>query len=768
MTDEHNEVGETFGSESVIERPLGEYAEGAYLEYAMSVVKGRALPAVTDGMKPVQRRIMYAMNEMGLGSASKPVKSARVVGDVLGKYHPHGDLACYEALVRVAQDFSMRYPLIDGQGNFGSRDGDGAAAMRYTECRLTPIAQLLMSEIGNGTVDFKPNYDGAFEEPEVLPARLPMLLLNGATGIAVGMATEIPSHNLREVSRAAVRVIKGETFDLMEEILGPDYPGGGQIISSSADIRAAYESGRGSLRARARWVFEDLARGQWRVIVQALPHGVSCAKLMSELDEITNPQPKAGKKTPSQEQLQLKQAILAVLESARDESDKDSAVRLVLEPRSSKIDRDEFMRILLAHTSLEVSLPINLVSVGLDGSPRQKSLGQMLREWVEFRLVTVRRRLEFRLSQVLRRLHILEGRKIVFLNLDEVIKIIREADEPKEALMQRFGLSEDQANDILEIRLRQLARLEWIKIEQEIAKLETERDEIQHLLADDGAFRAYVIAEVEADAKVFGDDRRTLIEKAEMVSASAISAVVDEPITLVMSSKGWVRARPGHGLDLSNLAFKEGDALQVAVECRTTDTAVFVGESGKVFSLSCSALPSGRGDGAPLSSLLDTMGAKIVSVLVGSGGESYLLLGSHGYGFTAKLSDMFTRQKSGKAYVTVSAGEFALPVQRLKDGDEVVLLTSGDRALFVWLDEIRALPKGGKGLQLMSLADGTRIDGVHVSGSGFELHGLAQSGKKTSQETLVVDRSKFDDFVGRRGSRGKPLNFKLERVNALE
>lgn len=767
MTDEQTSVGETFGSESVIERPVGAYAEGAYLEYAMSVVKGRALPAVTDGMKPVQRRILYAMNEMGLGSAAKPVKSARVVGDVLGKYHPHGDLACYEALVRVAQDFSLRYPLIDGQGNFGSRDGDGAAAMRYTECRLTPIAQLLLSEIGHGTVDFKPNYDGAFEEPEVLPARLPMLLLNGATGIAVGMATEIPSHNLSEVSRAAVRLINGEQFDVLDEISGPDYPGGGQIISSKEDIRAAYESGRGSLRARARWVFEDQARGQWRVIIQALAHGVSCAKLMSELDEITNPQPKAGKKTASQEQLQLKQAILAVLESARDESDKDNPVRLVLEPRSSKIDRDEFMRILLAHTSLEVSLPINLVSVGLDGAPRQKSLDQMLREWVEFRLLTVRRRLEFRLSQVLRRLHILEGRKIVFLNLDEVIKVIREAEDPKASLMERFGLSEDQANDVLEIRLRQLARLEWIKIEQEIAKLEQERDEINHLLANDAAFRAYVIAEVEADAKTFGDERRTLIETAQMVSASTTSSVVDEPVTLVMSAKGWVRIRPGHGVDGASLSFKEGDSLQSLVPCRTTDTAVFLTEGGKVFSLPCSALPSGRGDGVPLSSLVDTMGAKVVSVLVGSGAEKYLIVGSHGYGFTANLSDMFTRQKAGKAFVTVGSGEFVLPAQRL-DGQEVLMLKSRERVLFVWIDEIRPLPKGGKGLQLMGLSGDDAVANIYVSSGGFELSGVAVSGKKTKEEVMLVDKAKFDEIVGRRGSRGKPLSFNLDKVHLLE
>ncbi len=755
---------ESFGADGVIPRPIAEYAENAYLEYAISVVKGRALPAVTDGMKPVQRRILFAMNEMGLGPSAKPVKSARVVGDVLGKYHPHGDSACYEALVRVAQDFSMRYPLIDGQGNFGSRDGDGAAAMRYTECRLTPIASVLLSEIKQGTIDFKPNYDGAFDEPAVLPARLPMLLLNGASGIAVGMATEIPSHNLREVAQAAVCIIRGESFDLMEVLPGPDFPGGGQVISSPSDIRAAYESGRGSLRVRARWTFEDMARGQWRLIVNELPHGVSCSKVMSELEEVTNPQPKAGKKSLSPEQMQLKASVLSLLDGARDESDKDSAVRLVFEPKSGKVDRQEFVRMLLTHTSLEVSVPMNLVSIGLDGAPRQKSVLQMLSEWVDFRLVTVRRRLERRLEVVNRRLHILEGRKIVFLNMDEVIKVIREAEDPKVSLQERFGLSAEQADDILEIKLRQLARLEWLKIEQEIQRLEEEKAQILVLLSDEKAFRELVVSEVQADAATFGDDRRTLIEVAAPVAAQAAATVSDEPVTVYLSQKGWVRSKSGHGLDASSLAFKDGDALRKAFECRTTDTLVLLLENGRAFSLPCSQVPGGRGDGVPLASLLDVSGSKIVGAFVGSGEERLLFVGSHGYGFTAKLSDLVTRQRAGKVFATVGADEVMLEPVLLAEDDNCVLLHTRQRVLAFWLDEVKYAAKGGKGLQLISMSSDDKLLGVYVTSAGFEIAGTNTKGKKPKEEVLSISASEMDDFVGRRGSRGKALSFDVEQI----
>ena len=448
--------------------PLGLYAERAYLDYAVSVVKGRALPEVSDGQKPVQRRILHSMNEMGLAPNAKPVKSARVVGDVLGKFHPHGDQAAYDAMVRMAQSFSLRYPLIDGQGNFGSRDGDNPAAMRYTEARLTPIAQLLLDEIGMGTVEFIPNYDGSMQEPRQLPARLPMVLLNGASGIAVGMATEIPSHNLREVAKAAIAVIrkpKITTEELLEWMPGPDFPGGGQLISSPAEIRDAYASGRGSLKVRARWQIEDLARGQWQAVVTELPPGSSTQKVLEEIEELTNPKVRTGKKALTPEQQNLKALVLSVLDVVRDESGKDAAVRLVFEPKTAKIDQAEFMTTLLAHTSMESSASINMVMIGLDGRPRQKPLKDVLAEWGAFRIDTVTRRTGFRLGKVNDRMHILEGRMIVFLNIDKVIRIIRETDEPKAALIKAFKLSDRQAEDILEIRLRQLARLEGFKIE---------------------------------------------------------------------------------------------------------------------------------------------------------------------------------------------------------------------------------------------------------------------------------------------------------------
>ncbi len=478
---------------------LADYAERAYLEYALSVVKGRALPDVCDGQKPVQRRILYAMQRMGLsysgtgvGAAPRPVKSARVVGDVLGRFHPHSDQAAYDAMVRMAQGFSQRYPLIDGQGNFGSRDGDGAAAMRYTEARLAPIARLLLDEIDEGTVDFVPNYDGSTTEPKLLPARLPFALLNGASGIAVGLATEIPSHNLREVAAAAVALIRNDQLaddELFDLLPAPDFPGGAQIISSASDIRDAYRSGRGSLKLRARWKIEDLARGQWQLVVNELPPGTSAQKVLEEIEELTNPKLKAGKKALSQEQVQLKATVLAVLDAVRDESDKDAPVRLVFEPRSRTVDSGELITALLAHTSLEGSVSVNLTMVGRDGRPTQKSLRLMLAEWIDFRQATVQRRTQHRLGRVLERIHVLEGRQLVLLNIDEVIRIIRSADEPKPALIERFKLSERQAEDILDIRLRQLARLEAIKIEQELKGLREEQGKLEEILGSPAALK---------------------------------------------------------------------------------------------------------------------------------------------------------------------------------------------------------------------------------------------------------------------------------------
>ncbi|WP_296446543.1 DNA topoisomerase IV subunit A, partial [Rhodoferax sp. UBA5149] len=578
---------------------LASYAQRAYLEYALSVVKGRALPDVCDGQKPVQRRILYSMSRMGLSfggangnTGAKPVKCARVVGDVLGRFHPHGDQAAYDALVRMAQDFSQRYPLIDGQGNFGSRDGDGAAAMRYTEARLAKITSLLMDEIDEGTVDFTPNYDGSTDEPRQLPARLPFALLNGASGIAVGLATEIPSHNLREIADACVALIKSPKLsddELFALIPGPDYPGGGQIISSAGDIADAYCSGRGSLKCRARWKIEELARGQWQLVVTELPPGVSTQRVLEEIEELSNPKIKAGKKALSLEQNQLKATLLSVLDVVRDESSKDAAVRLVCEPKTSRIQQQELITTLLAHTSLETSSPINLTMVGLDGRPTQKSLRQMLCEWIEFRQITVERRSQHRLNKVLDRVHILEGRQLVLLNIDEVIAIIRQSDDPKVALMARFKLSERQAEDILEIRLRQLARLEAIKIEQELKELRDEQKKLEEILGNPAVLRRLMVKEIEADAKTFADPRRTLIQT-EKKSVLEIK-VVDEPVTVVVSEKGWVRAQKGWARERAGDAaameysFKAGDGLYGTFECRTVDTLLAFGNNGRVYSV---------------------------------------------------------------------------------------------------------------------------------------------------------------------------------------
>jgi len=718
---------------------LAHYAERAYLEYALSVVKGRALPDVCDGAKPVQRRILYAMQRMGLGhtgpgaaGAPKPVKSARVVGDVLGRFHPHSDQAAYDALVRMAQDFSLRYPLIDGQGNFGSRDGDGAAAMRYTEARLSPIARLLMDEIDEGTVDFIPNYDGSTEEPRQLPARLPFALLNGASGIAVGLATEIPSHNLREVAAAAVALIRNPYLlddELYTLVPGPDYPGGGQIISSSADIRDAYATGRGSLKVRARWKIEDLARGQWQLVVTELPPGTSSQKVLEEIEELTNPKVKAGKKALSADQTQLKASVLAVLDAVRDESGREAAVRLVFEPKSRTVEQADLITQLLAHTSLETSAPINLTMIGGDGRPTQKSLRQMLVEWLAFREATVSRRTRHRLDKVLARIHILEGRALVLLNIDEVIRIIRQSDEPKAALIERFTLTDRQAEDILEIRLRQLARLEAIKIEQELKSLREDQAKLEEILGSPAALKRLLIREIEADTKTHGDERRTLIQTEKRAVAEI--RVVDEPVTVVVSTKGWVRALKGHEVDVATLQFKAGDAGYGTFACRSVDTLLVFGTaakgSGRVYSVPISALPGGRGDGLPVTSLIDLEpGTQPAHYFAGPGQATLLLANSGGFGLLAHAADLQGRQKAGKAFLTLEDGELLLPPAVVAQAHRQVACLSGDGRLLVFaLSDLKLQPKGGRGLTLMDvdskaplLAAVTIAESVTVQGSG--------------------------------------------------
>ena len=743
---------------------IADYAERAYLEYAVSVVKGRALPEVCDGQKPVQRRILYAMRQMGLTHGNKHVKSARVVGDVLGKYHPHGDASAYEAMVRLAQDFSMRYPLVDGQGNFGSRDGDNAAAMRYTEARLTKIADLLLSELDMGTVDFIPNYDGAFQEPAMLPARLPMALLNGASGIAVGMATEIPSHNLKEVAKAAAALAKNPNIKddkLLSYISGPDFPGGGQIISSAADIRECYVGGRGSLKMRARWNVEQLARGQWQVVVYEFPHGVSAQKVLEEIDELTNPKVKVNKKSLSQEQIQNKQLILSVLDSVADESDKSQKTRLVFQPKSSRQNPDDMMAVLLTHTSLQNSVPVNLTMIGLDGRPQQKPLAQVLREWVAFRLRTVTRRSEYRLAQVNDRLHILAGRMIVYLNIDKVIAVIRNSDSPKEDLMAKFKLSERQAEDILEIRLRQLARLEGIRIEREIKELKEEAKELTRLLGSEEAMRELVTNEIEADAKAYGDERRTLIEEAQITKVSA--RVSDEPVTVFISQRFWVRMRQGHGVDASSIAFKDGDSVAATYECRTTDQCIVICSNGRVCSIPVSQLPSGRGDGAPLTTFIELApGARIVQALCGKTDTAVLLSTSAGYGFPCFIGDMVGRTKAGKQFITVKEEAILPPaIMAPTETSLVATLSKNGRLLLFALSELKLLQGGGKGMMLMDLKEGDELVGCRVINQpSVTLAGM--SGAKPQQ--LLIESEALQNYFSQRARAGKPVETRLKAL----
>lgn len=778
-------------SESDDSLNLASYAQRAYLEYALSVVKGRALPDVCDGQKPVQRRILYAMSRMGLGfsgtTGAKPVKSARVVGDVLGRFHPHGDQAAYDALVRMAQDFSQRYPLIDGQGNFGSRDGDGAAAMRYTEARLSKITTLLLDEIDQGTVDFIPNYDGSTEEPRQLPARLPFVLMNGASGIAVGLATEIPSHNLREVADACVALIKSpkltddELFALMP---GPDFPGGGQIISPASDIADAYRTGRGSLKVRARWKIEDLARGQWQLVVTELPMGVSSQKVLEEIEELTNPKVKAGKKALSADQLQLKASILSVLDVVRDESSKDAAVRLVFEPKTSRIEQQELITALLAHTSLETSSPINMTSVGIDGKPVQKSLRQMILEWITFRQQTIVRRSEHRLGKVMDRIHILEGRQLVLLNIDEVIAIIRQSDEPKQALMDRFKLSERQAEDILEIRLRQLARLEGIKIEQELKELRTEQTQLEEILANPSALKRLMVKEIEQDAKNFADPRRTLIQ--EEKKAVAEVKVVDEPVTVVVSQKGWVRARQGHGHDASSFAFKSGDGLYGTFECRTVDTLLAFGTaqkgSGRVYSVPVASLPGARGDGQPITTLIELeAGTQVAHFFAGPANATLLLSSSGGYGFMATVENMTSRQKGGKSFITVGEGESvcapshvsgssatpAVGASAMPAATHVACASTGGRILTFEISELKLMEKGGRGLMLLDLEAKDTLAGAAAYTRSVKLTGIGRGGKDR-EETLEIRSLNNARAARARKGKAADLGFKPTQISRVE
>ena len=702
--------------EDVRRTDLAEHAEARYLEYSISVVKGRAIPAIEDGLKPVQRRILFAMKNLNLHHTSKPMKSARVVGDVLGKYHPHGDSSVYDAMVRTSQNFALRYPLVVGQGNFGSRDGDGAAAMRYTEAHLSAFASTFLSELDMGTVDMKLTYDNSTEEPELLPSRLPNILLNGASGIAVGIATEIPSHNLVETVDAAIAVIKNPKLtleDILKIMPGPDYATGGQIISSPEEIHKIYSDKRGSVRVRARYKVEGEGTKNWKLVFYELPQSTSSQKIMEEIDALINPKPKdkKGKKVFSEEQLRLKGMFGALFDIHRDESNKNSPVRLTIEPRSPKQDPHELATAFLAHTSMESNCPVNLMMVGRDKAPGAKSLDGILREWTEFRIDTVHRRTSYEHKIASRRLHILQGRVLVLDHIEEVVKIIKSSDDAKAALMARFGLSEEQAEDVMEIRLRQLARLERQKILDEMKALEDEIRRLEKLLESKTAMKNQVIKELEADKKLFGDQRRTLIEPAERTLASAIheQAASDDPVTVAISERGWIRAKAGHQHGKEAFAFKSGDSVQEVFKATMAQHVIFFDEAGKSYSQAIRDLPTAKGgEDVPIATLADFSGSKLAHVLIPKAADKIILASDSGYGFICSATDLVSRMKAGKAIVKLDAGAKMLrPLAfdpAVVDAQQTVFstLSSNGRMLCYRLSEISELAKG-KGTALCGL-----------------------------------------------------------------
>ena len=744
------------------ELTLAYFASRAYLEYAISVVKGRALPDVCDGMKPVQRRILYAMKRLGLNPDVKTVKSARVVGEVLGKYHPHGDSAAYDAMVRLAQDFTMRYPLVQGQGNFGSADGDGAAAMRYTEVRLSKYADLLLGELDKGTVKFIPNYDGTHKEPVLLPARLPVLLLNGSSGIAVGMATEIPSHNLTEVGEAAIEVIRNPeitTDELLEIVKGPDFPGGAQVISSASDIKNVYRSGYGNLQVRATYHFEELSRGQWQLVFDSVPYKVSVMKVMSELEALTNPKAPQGKKSLTAKQQQDKQLIMNVMSGMRDESSAEAPVRLVIDPKSKSIDREELVSTILSKTSLETSCKFNLVVIGIDGKPRQKGLKDILSEWVSFRLRTVRARSQTSLNEAEARIHTLEGRLIVLVDIEEVIRIIRGTDDPKKELITHFGLSDTQAEDILEIKLRQLASLDEVKLRKELEKLRNKAERLRGLLTDEKKLRREVTKEIRQDIDTYGDERRTLIEEAK--GASIAKQVIDEPVTVIVSEKGFLRSRQGHGFDARAMNFKLGDKYRCSMECRSVDNLYILSNTGRIYSIPVSSLPSARGEGTHVSAFVQFQDGDVPFDYICGAPDTVLLFTSDAaMGFFCKMSDLAVRQRGGKSFFILD-GAKPLPVQVSTPlTGWIAALSSSGRLVVFTTDELRALSSGGKGTTIMALQDDEKlVAAVPISPNGVVVVGKGRGGK--IQELLVGPRS-IEDYRTRRGRKGRFVEAKWE------
>lgn len=738
--------------DGVERRSLADFTEQAYLNYSMYVIMDRALPHIGDGLKPVQRRIIYAMSELGLNADSKHKKSARTVGDVLGKFHPHGDSACYEAMVLMAQPFSYRYTLVDGQGNWGAPDDPKSfAAMRYTEARLSRYSEVLLSELGQGTVDWVPNFDGTLDEPATLPARLPNLLLNGTTGIAVGMATDVPPHNLREVAAACVRLLddpKTTVEQLCEHVQGPDYPTEAEIVTPRADLVKLYETGRGSVRMRAVYRVED-----GDIVVSALPHQVSGSKVLEQIAA----------------QMQAKK--LPMVADLRDESDHENPCRIVIIPRSNRVDADELMQHLFATTELESSYRVNTNVIGLDGRPQVKNLKVLLSEWLTYRIGTVRRRLQFRLDKVEKRLHLLEGLLVAFLNLDEVIHIIRTEDQPKPVLMARFELSELQADYILDTRLRQLARLEEMKIRGEQDELAKERERLLALLGSEAKLKKLVRKELLADAETYGDERRSpIVARAEARALSENELLPSEPVTVVISEKGWARCAKGHDIDATGLSYKAGDGFKAAAPGRSNQYAVFIDSSGRSYSLAAHSLPSARGQGEPLTGrLTPPPGVSFECVLLPDDEALYVIASDAGYGFVVKGEDLQAKNKAGKALLSLPAGARVVAPRPLanRDQDWLAAVTTEGRLLVF---PVRDLPQLGKG-------KGNKIIGIpgdRVASREEYLTGLAvlpegatlvlQAGKRT----LSLKSDDLEHYKGERGRRGNKLPRGFQRVDGLQ
>ncbi|MDP2607679.1 MULTISPECIES: DNA topoisomerase IV subunit A [unclassified Oceanobacter] len=742
----------SYTDDGVERQSLRQYTENAYLNYSMYVILDRALPHVGDGLKPVQRRIIYAMSELGLKATAKYKKSARTVGDVLGKYHPHGDSACYEAMVLMAQPFSYRYPLVDGQGNWGAPDDPKSfAAMRYTEAKLSAFADVLLSELGQGTVNWQPNFDGTLDEPTTLPARLPHVLLNGTTGIAVGMATDIPPHNIREVASACIHLLDhpGATSDdICQLVQGPDFPTEAEIITPREELQKLYHSGRGSIKMRAVYTRED-----GDIVITALPHQASGSKIMEQIAA----------------QMQAKK--LPMVADLRDESDHENPTRLVIVPRTRKVEADALMTHLFATTDLERNYRVNMNVIGLDGRPQVKNLITMLSEWLTYRTDTVRRRLQFRLDKVLARLHILEGLLVAFLNIDEVIEIIREEDQPKPALMARFGISDKQAEAILELKLRHLAKLEEMNIRGEQDELEKERQYLEKTLGSERRLKTLIKKEISADAERYGDDRRSpLVVRAEARALTETELLSADPITVVLSQKGWIRAAKGHDVDAAKLSYKAGDAFLQATPGKSNEPVVFLDDTGRSYSLIAHTLPGARGQGEPLTGHLNPPpGATFEHMLMGQDSSEYLLCSDAGYGFITRFADMQSKNKAGKALITLPANARVLAPSVLPAGDEVwiAVVTNEGRMLVFPAADLPRLSKG-KGNRMINISAASAAEGVELMVSVQALQTtdtlLVYSGKRH----LKMKFSDLEHYFGERGRRGNKLPRGFQNVDRLE